>query len=65
VNDSHDVVEAIVGLATDPQDELSVGSAAKVSVFAHQFFPGLVESYMAKETHKAERQSAAPGREVV
>jgi short-subunit dehydrogenase len=65
VNDSNDVVEAIVGLATDPQDELSVGSAAKVSVFAHQFFPGLVESYMAKETHKAERQNAAPGREPV
>jgi len=63
LNDSQDIVEAIVGLATDPQDELSVGSAAKVSVFAHQFFPGLVESYMAKETHKAERQSA--GREVV
>lgn len=45
--DPREVVETIVGLATDPQDEVSVGGAAKVFNFAHHLFPGLVERMMA------------------
>lgn len=56
--DPKEVVDAIVGLIADPSDETSVGSAAKVSVIAHHLFPGLVESFMAKETHKGEVEKA-------
>jgi short-subunit dehydrogenase len=61
--DPQEVVDTIVGLATDPKDEVSVGTAAKVSNFAHQFFPGLVEKMMARQTNKAELEKARPDRE--
>jgi len=61
--DPHEVVDTIVRLATDPEDEVSVGTAAKISTLAHQLFPGLVESMMARQTHKAEFEKAAPGSE--
>jgi short-subunit dehydrogenase len=59
--DPKDVVDIIVKLATKPQDEVSVGTAAKVATFAHHFFPGMVESMMARETRKAELEKAEPG----
>ena len=37
------------------------GRAAKVMTFAHQFFPGMVESMMARQTRKAEFDKAQPG----
>jgi short-subunit dehydrogenase len=58
--DPKEVVDTIVRLATDPEDEVSVGTAAKISTFAHQLFPGLVESMMARQTHKAEMEKARP-----
>lgn len=59
--DPKEVVDTIVRLATDPEDEVSVGTAAKVATFAHQLFPGFVESLMARETRKAEFDKAEPG----
>ncbi len=59
--DPKEVVDTIVGLATDPKDEVSVGTAAKVFNFAHQLFPGLVEKLMARQTHKSEIDEARPG----
>lgn len=44
-----------------PEDKVSVGTAAKVANFAHQFFPGLVESTMARQTRKSEFDNAAAG----
>ena len=38
--DPKEVVDTIFGLAADPKDEVSVGTAAKVSNFAHHLFPG-------------------------
>ena len=61
--DPKEVVDTIFGLATDPKDEVSVGTAAKVSNFAHHLFPGLVEKMMARQTHKAEFEKAKPGEE--
>ena len=58
--DPKEVVETIVGLATSPQDEVSVGGAAKVFNFAHHLFPGMVERMMARQTHKSEFDKAAP-----
>ena len=59
--DPKEVVDVIVRLASDPEDEVSVGTAAKVFNFAHHFFPGLVESMMARQTHKSEFEKAQPG----
>jgi NAD(P)-dependent dehydrogenase (short-subunit alcohol dehydrogenase family) len=59
--DPKEVVDTIVGLATDPEDEVSVGTAAKVFNVAHQFFPGLVQSMMARQTRKSEFDKAQPG----
>jgi NAD(P)-dependent dehydrogenase (short-subunit alcohol dehydrogenase family) len=58
--DPKDVVDTIVGLVNDPQDEVSVGGAAKVFNFAHHLFPGLVERMMARQTHKSEFEKAQP-----
>jgi NAD(P)-dependent dehydrogenase (short-subunit alcohol dehydrogenase family) len=58
--DPKEVVDTIVGLATEPKDEVSVGTAAKVSNFAHQLFPGVVEKMMARQTRKAEFDDARP-----
>jgi NAD(P)-dependent dehydrogenase (short-subunit alcohol dehydrogenase family) len=59
--DPKEVVETIVGLAADPQDEVSVGTAAKVFNFAHHLFPGVVEKMMARQTYKSEFDKAQPG----
>jgi hypothetical protein len=61
--DPKEVVDTIVGLATDPKDEVSVGTAAKVANFAHQLFPGVVEKMMARQTRKSEFEQARPGAE--
>ena len=47
------VVETIVRLATEPEDEVSVGTAAKIATVAHQIAPGMTESMMGKQAHKA------------
>src|SRR5262249_27126819 len=46
------VVDAIVRMASDPEDEISVGTAAKVSIFAHQVAPGMAEKVMGRNAHK-------------
>lgn len=61
--DPKEVVDVIVGLATEPKDEVSVGTAAKVSTFLHQIFPGVVEKMMARETKKAQFDKAPRGEE--
>ena len=61
--DPNEVVETIFGLAADPKDEVSVGTAAKVFNFAHHLFPGLVEKMMARQTRKAEFDDARAGDE--
>jgi short-subunit dehydrogenase len=60
VYDADKVVDVIVRLATDPEDEVSVGPAGKFMTFAHQLAPGLVEAMMRRQTHKAEFKDAKP-----
>jgi short-subunit dehydrogenase len=59
--DPKEVVDTIVRLAADPEDEVSVGSAAKVFNFAHHIFPGVVEAMMARQTRKSQFEEAEPG----
>lgn len=61
VYDAEKVIDVIVKLATDPEDEVTVGPAGKFFQFAHQLAPGLVESMMARQTKKAfDKAEAAP-----
>lgn len=55
VYDAQKVVDVIVRLATNPEDEVSVGAAGRFMTFAHQMAPGLTEAMMmmARQTHKA------------
>jgi len=52
------VVDAIVRMATDPEDEISVGTAAKFSIFAHQVAPGMAEKMMGRNAHKEMMEKA-------
>lgn len=63
VYDADKVVDVIVRLATDPEDEVSVGPAGKFMTFAHQLAPGLVEAMMRRDTRKAEFEDAKPAEE--
>lgn len=54
------VVDVIVKMATDPEDEVSVGTAGKLAVFFHQVAPGITEKMMGHQTHKAEVDESAP-----
>ena len=54
------VIEVMVRLATDPEDEVAVGSAAKVMTLAHQIAPGLTEALMGKQAHRAHVEKAEP-----
>ena len=58
--DPTDVVNTIVELAKNPKDEVTVGTAAAISTFAHRLFPGLVESFMARQTRDAQFKKAPP-----
>jgi short-subunit dehydrogenase len=60
VYDADKVVDVIVRLATDPEDEVSVGPAGKFMTFAHQLAPGLVEAMMRRQTQTAEFKDAKP-----
>jgi hypothetical protein len=59
--DPKEVIDTIARLATDPEDEVMVGTAAKVLNFAHHLFPGVVEAMMSRETRKNEIDKAQPG----
>lgn len=61
VYDPEKVVDAIFRLATHPQDEISVGSAAKIALVAHQVAPHTTENLMGDQTQKAQIRQAAPG----
>jgi short-subunit dehydrogenase len=60
VYEPQEVIDAIVRMARDPEDEVVVGTAGKFFAFAHKIAPGLVESMMARQTHKAEIEKAPP-----
>lgn len=61
VYDPQQVVNAIVELAVNPQDEVTVGTVAKVASVAGKIAPALLERRMAKKVHKehmSQRESA-------
>ena len=60
VYDPQEVIDTIVGLATQPKDEVQVGTAGTATALFHQFAPGLTEKMMGKQTHTAQMEKAAP-----
>ena len=58
--DPKEVVDVIVRLATDPEDEVTVGTAATISAISHNLAPGMTEKMMGKHTHKSQIDKAAP-----
>jgi len=62
VYDAQDTIDTIVRMAIDPEDEVSVGTAGKISTFMHHLMPGIVESMMARQTRKAEFDKAPAAR---
>lgn len=61
VYDPQQVVDTIVDLAVNPQDEVMVGTVAKVASVAGKLAPALLERRMAKKVHKehmSQRESA-------
>lgn len=62
VYDPQQVVDAVVELAADPQDELLVGSSAKMASMAGKVMPAMLERRMAKKVekhHMSQRESAS------
>lgn len=58
--DEKKVVETIVGLITDPQDEVIVGGRGKVYAAAHGVMREPVEKAIAKSAHKAMIEESPP-----
>jgi short-subunit dehydrogenase len=53
------VIDVVVRLADLPEDEVFVGAAGRLSNAMHQLAPGLVESYLARQTHRVQMEEAA------
>ena len=60
VYDPQEVIYAIVRLAADPEDEVTVGKAGTLFAFTHNVAPGLTEKMMGKQTHLSQMEKAEP-----
>ena len=60
VYDPQHVIDALVGLLTEPEDEIVVGAAGKASNVAHRLAPGLVEKSMGWMTDRVTMKDRPP-----
>ena len=60
VYDPQEVIDVIVRLATEPQDEVTVGNAGTLTALFHNLTPHLTEGMMGKQTHTALMKKADP-----
>lgn len=60
VYDPQEVIDVIVGLATKPEDEVTVGHAGTMFAFTHNLAPGVTEAMMGKQTHLSQMKKADP-----
>jgi len=61
LHDPQDVVDALVGLALDPEDEKIVGSDGIVKVLLKKLLPSAAEKMGAKQMHRTQMEKAPPG----
>jgi short-subunit dehydrogenase len=55
-----EVIDVIVRLATDPEDEVTVGRAATFMAFSHNVAPGMTEKMMGGLAHKTQMEKSPP-----
>jgi hypothetical protein len=60
VHDPQGVVDAMLDLARNPRDEVSVGSAAKAALAAERLSPALAEKMMARSHAQQRKAPPAP-----
>lgn len=58
--DPRQVIDAIFRLASEPEDEIIVGSAGKVMDFAHDLVSTLTEHVLGRTTHHEQMEKAPP-----
>jgi NAD(P)-dependent dehydrogenase (short-subunit alcohol dehydrogenase family) len=54
------VIDTVVRLAVHPEDEVMIGTAAKVSGIAHQIAPDTTEKLWAAQVHRTQIEQAGP-----
>ena len=60
VYDPERVIDVLVRLVSEPEDEVMVGAAGKISDVAHHIAPETMEKIWGKQVHKAQIEKAAP-----
>lgn len=60
MDDPDDVVDAIIGIALDPKEELAVGWKAKAPYGSHKLTPDIAERMSAERAHKSQIRDAPP-----
>jgi short-subunit dehydrogenase len=58
--DADKTVDVIVRLCTEPEDEVTVGSAAAVANAMHRVTPNATEHVLARQTHREQMEKAPP-----
>jgi short-subunit dehydrogenase len=58
-HDPQEVVQVIVKLATDPEDEVAVGSDSKRAIVTERFMPRMAERQMQRDAKKMEESPSA------
>jgi short-subunit dehydrogenase len=64
VYDPERVIDVLVRLVNEPEDEVMVGTAAKISDVAHQIAPDATEKVWGKQVHRTQIENAAPAQPV-
>jgi short-subunit dehydrogenase len=54
------VIDAIYHVAGDPEEEMIVGMAGRVTNVLHHVLPSAAEKYMGRQTHKSQMEDAPP-----
>lgn len=60
VYDPERVIDVLVRLVSEPEDEVMVGTAGKISDVAHHIAPDTIEKIWGKQVHKTQIEKAAP-----
>lgn len=64
VYDPERVIDVLVRLVHEPEDEVMVGTAAKLSELAHQLAPIAMEKMWSKQVHRTQIENAPPAQPV-
>lgn len=63
IHDPQLVIDAIVGLATAPEDEVIIGNAGRLVNAAHNLAPATIENIFGSQAHRLQFDGTSPARE--